>query len=716
MAGKGYTRRVTRPTADISILPISLGGTGSTTAAGALTNLGMVGKNKFDVAEGIAKVGQNGLLPSKYVPSNIGSIVASIEASGTFVAGKETTVDITDYNSFHGVYEIKVVGGSYRREDSRLIITPDLTSTSIEFIIDKMSYSYNVVSVGVNKPSIVGHRNLYAGSDVWAKASEFSTIGLNDTHESTSWEFCQNRTFAKDVLYYSSYMDTVNKNTIYMSLEVNGEMYVRVRHHSSSGAVSDWSDPYLVKTKDSSMAFTPMGIPEGETSLLSVTGRSLGEGHLAISGFGNVLISSMEAYDGVRDTELSIWRRMSTGWVEMTRIKASDYGFSPSSGWGERFDIHPEGKWFAVAAPYDGPGKVQILKIENSLVVPVTVLTTPMVSGGKFGWALRFMRNRLAVLEHDYNYVPGINATTIQRPGALYFYTFSATLGVEPIPRLVTPTKPYDFYRDIATGGYMPVISDLTNLRTDQYPDMARNQRVAIPGRMYYFNQGTVVTKNDNPWFELDNSSNSNVSETEYLVDRWTALITNGTGDLSSYRTEPRISSEPGVVSGGRIARYQAQPWVSPTLYYLSDFAELVDGTPGPIVAPYDGSFSAFSVHGIAGGESVAILYNENVRDNSGNFNQVTKCRLLSYPSRSADATISKNLVGSYAGHILAVGGKSSMLSNHSVHVFETTTPIDLDSTGWVPVPESSNSGSSTGGGSANNHGWWWCGSPNSPV
>lgn len=712
MTGKARSRYVTRPVNAVTVLPIVLGGTGATTAAGAVQNLGAVSNANINVPGGVLRLTPQGIIDPARIPSGIAGGAPSLESRAIFVRGLETTLDITDYDSFFNGYGIQVTGGSYYREDSRIAIKPNEDATTIVITIDKVPFSYPVVAQGIGKPKIIGHTRAAVSNLIYAESSPFVANGVNETHYATSWEFSRSRTFAKEVVVLRSYDDQVNLLRFFTAFGGTEDMFVRVRHIGSGGSSSDWSDPVQVQTESSNFTMTPGVLPLNETQILSLPGKALGQGHISLAGMGHLLLTSTAAYDGVSDTELVLYGRSKTNWGVLTTLKASQFGYAPNSGWGEWFEVHPEGKLIAISAPYadNGKGCVQILKWDGTTLTEVQVLRSPLLVGGGFGWMAKWHRGFLTVMENKANYIANTSVEIVQKKGALIVYSTSDGI-VNPNPvSVVYPEAFYEPYREMATFGYMPYaqygFQDTEGLNTSGPRGGSAFYSVTPTQQYRMTDDGSGLVQTDSvAWCSVRASGSDDYNVSDYHRDRHVAIAYV----FSNSDFAKRISAEPKKdMSGGRIVIYNFSTFWMERNKTIDDTVDpnLVGKVPGRVVAAYDASTFVVQAKDSVGGDTL-LLYQYQMPN-------TYKSTEMSFTGKTPGKRIGERLAMSFGGHIVVATAPDDDSGFGTIRIFEERVPVTPEVYPPVtPIPEAEQT--VIGGGSVNNNKWWWCGTPDLP-
>ena len=162
------------------------------------------------------------------------------------------TKNIYKINNYDPDFNYKVYvdkGSVIRNKDEVIFTAPEYPC---ETVINVSGTEINVVveKPKIDKPNILspdtGSNGL--GPSITFTSSEFSPLGLNDNHVSTSWEISTNVTFTDIV--EQSIDDTINLNKFTaVSLKSNTIYYIRIKYKGSVLGYSEYSDTMNFKTK-----------------------------------------------------------------------------------------------------------------------------------------------------------------------------------------------------------------------------------------------------------------------------------------------------------------------------------------------------------------------------------------------------------------------------------------------------------------------------------
>lgn len=139
------TRRLSKsassPTNDV--LPIANGGTGSSSIANAVDNLGIVTASQRNKSLGPVTLNSSKKLNTSLLPAgNVGSV--NITGSLTAYAGKDQVYRITDYDLLK-LYTVSVTSGSVKRTGANITFSPPESTGIVTLTINEKIYSINVI-------------------------------------------------------------------------------------------------------------------------------------------------------------------------------------------------------------------------------------------------------------------------------------------------------------------------------------------------------------------------------------------------------------------------------------------------------------------------------------------------------------------------------------------------------------------------------------------
>ena len=311
------------------------GGTGGITVAEADTNFNVALKSKYGIANGIAWLDGNTLIPLSHLPNSLktrstvqGPTSLNISSQGQYI--------ITDYDSFDA-YTVVANGGSVTRSGEIITYIAPATIPANDiggFSINGVPVNITITGPMVTQPVVTSPVNnaVDLNDAVTITSSAFLTTGQSDTHQSSSWQLATDSEFVNIISQVTN--STTNKTSWTVNnLAPNTAYYVRVAHKGVALAQSDWSPVSKFTTR---LNFVPVT----EVGIFSVADKAAGDLYgyqVSISGDGTRLaISNLWGSSGavVDCGKVYVYVYSGISWAQEAILTASDkatnsqYGFS----------------------------------------------------------------------------------------------------------------------------------------------------------------------------------------------------------------------------------------------------------------------------------------------------------------------------------------------------------------------------------------------------
>lgn len=201
------------------------------------------------------------------------------------------------------------------------------------------------------------------------KTSDFGTTSGTGTHSSSDWQLSVSSTFT--TINKEAAASTVNKTAWTVSdLLPNTSYYVRVRHNSNDGAVSEWSTPFAFRTATGAVDYTDY------SNKIVSPGASAG---FAVSAWGGGVCISLSTDGSIAcvgdyvSTKVFVYTKSGSSW-SLTQTLNPGVG----KGFGHNLTMTPDGSVMAVCASlYEvvnsqvvySPGKVLVYTKQAGLYV-----------------------------------------------------------------------------------------------------------------------------------------------------------------------------------------------------------------------------------------------------------------------------------------------------------------------------------------------------------
>ena len=254
-------------------------------------------------------------------------------------------------------------------------------------------------------------------STVVFRTSDFGTTSGTGTHSGSDWQLSVSGTFT--TINKEATASTVNKTVWTVSdLLPNTSYYVRVRHNSNDGAVSEWSTPFAFRTATGAVDYTDYSN--------KIVSPSASEGFAVTPWGGGVCISlsadgSTACVGDYVNTKVFVYKKSGSNW-SLTQTLNPGVG----KGFGHNLTTTPDGSVMAVCASlYEvvnsqvvySPGKVLVYTKQAGLyVLKQTLQASDKYTEDMFG--------RSVSISDDGNKL------LVGGPGSEAMYLFSRSSGV----------------------------------------------------------------------------------------------------------------------------------------------------------------------------------------------------------------------------------------------------------------------------------------------
>lgn len=243
---QGSTIEVTEP----YIFMITQGGTGEDSIIKAAANLNAIPLSELTDPNGIVKLDVNGKIDRTVV---VNSCFRMTNLQGPTELAANATGDyfITDYD-VRREYRLYCTNGDIERNGDTVTYYAPRSAGQGGFIINDIFYPVSITGNGVNQPIIispVSSINIFK-STILFESGPFSTTDNTDTHLNSSWEISTAPDFS--TVISQSTNSTVNLLTWNVTgLLENTTYYIRVKHTGVIYGDSNWSQPTVIKTRES---------------------------------------------------------------------------------------------------------------------------------------------------------------------------------------------------------------------------------------------------------------------------------------------------------------------------------------------------------------------------------------------------------------------------------------------------------------------------------
>ena len=180
--------------------------------------------------------------------------ITNIALSGdiTIYVTQEKTYTITNYSAF-AAYSVGATAGSISRVGDTITYTAPATAQDVTLTVsmdgNDTEFPLTILAAGIATPtnSTPSNGATDQNGSVTLTSSEFSWLGVSDTHASSDWQVATDSGFTNIVA--SSTTDTTNKTSwTATGLVVSQTYYWRVRYTGAANGTSSWSTAFSFTT------------------------------------------------------------------------------------------------------------------------------------------------------------------------------------------------------------------------------------------------------------------------------------------------------------------------------------------------------------------------------------------------------------------------------------------------------------------------------------
>ncbi len=312
----------------VSTLSPRQGGTGAENSADALTALNGFKQSELGAPLGIARLNASGGIDASLLT---GLSLNEACVDGPALIQVDTTHDyfLTTFDSFED-YEVVAAVGSVSRNKNVITYTANSVAGMGGFSVNGRRVNIAVTdgsTAVVATPSIIapvsGATNMSTTQTL--VASTFVMAVGTDTHASSDWEAATDVNFATVV--FSSYDDLLNLTSWTVNaMQPLTKYYVRTRHKSSGGKLSDWSAVSNFTTKDTLPTVEQAKLLAGDPATSDYFGCAV-----AVSSDGNTALIGTYGKTGPYGSQQGaayVFTRSGSTWTQQAKLLAGD----PASG------------------------------------------------------------------------------------------------------------------------------------------------------------------------------------------------------------------------------------------------------------------------------------------------------------------------------------------------------------------------------------------------
>ena len=274
--------------------------------------------------------------PNRLYTENIGTV--SLDGPTKVVKGTSVQYQITNFDSFTD-YSLSCNLGQVDLIDNQVIYTAPVNTGTIALTINQKTYNIAIVDFKPTTPTVNGTHTPGVGENVTGSflSSAFAIVGTTDVHDSSDWQIATDSNF-------TTIIDSVQEDRVALlswstaSLQKATQYFVRVRHRTVSGLVSDWSNAFVFTTKT-------VYYPNVEQAKLVASDRIASDYFgtaVAISDDGlRVAIGAYGQDGGVSNSGAAyIFRKEGTSWIQEARLQATSRVSGDQLGWSIALDAN----------------------------------------------------------------------------------------------------------------------------------------------------------------------------------------------------------------------------------------------------------------------------------------------------------------------------------------------------------------------------------------
>lgn len=424
----------------VNIIPVEQGGTNTDNASSALALFDGIPANTINQPGGVLGLDANGKILIENLPiSNISTI--AVEGPSSVVKGSVTEYAINNFDAFT-TYTVSAIIGTVALMDEKIVYTAPSALGTAGFVLNGRSFNIAVTDFKPVTPVLAAVDGPGGPAAILATSSTFIMQGNNDTHLNSDWQIATDANFTAVVA--SSLSDTVNKlvwQTI--SLPLGTAYFVRMRHRSTSGLLSDWSNVVSVVTKTNY-------IVNKEEAKLVASDKAASDffgGTVSMSDDGTrVVVSAVNADAGAVDTGASyVFVRSGTTWTQEAKLVASDKAAGDTIRYAV---ISPDGTRIAmgshtadVSGVTDAGAVYVFVRSGTSWLQEAKLSASDKATSDYFGYALSFNQDGSTLVVSAYCADAGpVNA------GAVYVFTRTNTVWTQNAKLVANDRATNDYF------------------------------------------------------------------------------------------------------------------------------------------------------------------------------------------------------------------------------------------------------------------------------
>ena len=413
--------------------PVDGGGCGGDTPTSSCAALKLISIFEPGAIDGCAPLDTNKLIPLKHLPTAPETVWCADGPSYGYI-NTIVVYQITNYDS-RTPYLCSVTSGSVSREEDQVSVTLPPAQQTVSLHINDKVYVISAFNPTIDQPNILTPVNgaVNVVEPISVTASEFSTTGGPDTHQSSTWQVSTSSTFT-NITYQLLNSTTDLTTTTLPDLEPSTLYYVRMKQRGVLYGESEWSTVSSFTTKE-------LDIPTANTATLigsdSVAGDDFGY-VTSISRDGNTVVVGAFA-KGASTGAAYVFTRTNSVWAQRAKLVASDAKTGDSFGCA--VSISGDGNYIAIGAygRKSSKGAVYIYsRSGNTWTQRAIIIPTDQAGTDMFGMSCTLNNDGTGLLASSFYKDSG--------RGAIYIFTRAGVVWTQTNKLTASDRAANDYY------------------------------------------------------------------------------------------------------------------------------------------------------------------------------------------------------------------------------------------------------------------------------
>lgn len=308
--------------ADESV-PVSSGGTGARLKEDACSNLGLVSRDQVRKPHGVITLGDDGLIRKEDLPNDLVNIATPTLSGDQSVApGYAVEITITNYSS-DVTYVMEALGGTVTRENDLITFQTNNAPMDGWVKVNGRQFDVYIGETRASRPYVIwpvaDNSVEDSGPSITLISSDFDHPDVDVTHVASDWLIFLDPDLGE--VFHAAYEETGSHRTelpLLGLLDENTDYYVVVRHISSNGSYSLWSEPRQFSTRE---RFAPIYLAEKITEVTPVNEIYFGYTMDLSDDAGTMVISA--AHDIGDSDHITIYQQTDGEYIDAAHVSAN---------------------------------------------------------------------------------------------------------------------------------------------------------------------------------------------------------------------------------------------------------------------------------------------------------------------------------------------------------------------------------------------------------